>query len=142
MMIKIDKGYPMLSENEIKDKLEPLFFDKELKLVLLFGSLASGKVHKHSDIDLGFLYENPINIIDLSNKVIQLLHTDRVDVVDLKTASPLLKYSAAKNGNVLYEKKDGMFQEFLSLAFRMYVDTKKLREVRKNLIRDYIQENT
>jgi predicted nucleotidyltransferase len=38
--------------DEIAEKLTPMFKEKDLLLVLLFGSSVSGKIHKGSDIDL------------------------------------------------------------------------------------------
>src|SRR3989338_3487852 len=81
---------------EIKGKLAPILEEDGLEIVLLFGSAASGRMHKKSDIDLAFLYKKPVNILSLTNRVIKLLHMDSVDVVDLRHASPLLKYSVAK----------------------------------------------
>ena len=94
---------------------------------------------KKSDIDLAFLFDKPVDILALTNRVIRLLHTDDVDVVDLKCASPLLKFSAVKNGKLLYERERGMFNEFYSLAFRMYVDTKKLRDAQATAIKQFLK---
>src|SRR4030043_1782238 len=116
---------------EIKDSLTPLFSEEGLRLVLLFGSVASGKECKESDIDLGFLFDRPIDILGLTNRVIQLLRTDRVDVVDLSRASPLLKYSAIRQGEALFEQTPGLFNIFQSLTFRIYVDSKKLRDAQE-----------
>src|SRR3990172_6207758 len=110
--------------DEIRERLTPLFHDEELRLVLLFGSVATGGVHRRSDIDLAFLYDRPVDLLALTNNVIRLLKTDNVDVVDLRRAVPLLKFSAARQGKVLYEKTPGIFHEFYSLAFRMYGDMK------------------
>jgi len=127
-------GNIKISIEEIKERLKPLFQDEHLQLLLIFGSLAHGKVHKKSDIDLAFLYDMPVNIIELTNKVIRLLHTDRVDVVDLKRANTLLQFAVIKKGKLMYEKAPGVFHEFCSLAFRRYIDTKKLREARAKAI--------
>jgi len=129
----------MLTIEKIRDRLSPLFNDEGIKLVLLFGSVVSGKVHKQSDIDLAFLFDKPVDILTLTNKVIRLLRTDNVDVVDLKRASPLLKFSVAENGRLLYEKSPGIFAEFYSLAFRMYVDTKKLRIAQTISVRKFLE---
>ncbi len=113
---------------EIREKLAPLLKEENLQLVLLFGSAASGKMHKQSDIDLAFLFDGPVDILTLTNKVIRLLHNDTIDVIDLRRASPLLKFAVVRGGVLIYEREAGMFSKFYSLAFRMYIDTKKLRD--------------
>ena len=127
------------STNEIKEKLSSLFKEEALQIVLLFGSQSSGQVHPESDIDLGFLYDEPVDLLDLTNKVIQLLHKDRVDVVDLRRANPLLCYSAVRQGKLLFERSPGLFNSFFSLSFRRYVDTKKLRDARQRAIDNFLQ---
>ena len=106
---------------------------------MLFGSVATGKVNKKSDIDLAFLFDKPIDMLALTNRVIRLLRTDNIDVIDLRRASPLLKYSAVRHGKPLYEREPGMFNEFYSLAFRMYVDTKKLRDAQAVSIKQFLK---
>lgn len=125
---------------KIKKKLSPLFDDKSLKLVLLFGSAAQDRLGKQSDIDIGFLYREAVNILDLTTRVICLLGRDDVDVVNLGLASPLLKFSAARNGLVLFEDTPGVFHEFYSRAFREYADTQKLRDAQKRAIHIFLQE--
>ena len=128
------------SIDEIKERLRPLFKEEELELILLFGSVASRISHKKSDIDLAFLFDKPLDILALTNKVTKLLHTDNVDVVDLKRANPLLKFSIAKNGKLLYERSPGLFNEFYSFAFRRYIDTKKLRSAQGETIKNFLEE--
>lgn len=129
----------ILSIQEIREKLTPLFDDKTLRLALLFGSAASGKRHSQSDIDVAFLFDRPVDIVMLANDVIRLLRTDKLDVVDLRRASPLLKFAVAEKGMLLYEREKGLFNEFYSLAFRRYVDTKKLRDARETVINNFLQ---
>lgn len=129
-----------ITEQAIKDKLSPLFKNKSLRLAILFGSVASDKSHKRSDIDIGFLFDKRVDILGLTNTVIRLLKTNSVDVVDLRRASPLLRFSAVKKGNLIYEKEPGMFNEFTSLAFRMYADTKKFRDAQSKYIKDFLEE--
>lgn len=130
------QGAPSLEQ--IREMLAPLYGDGSLELVLLFGSVASQRSRRGSDIDLAVLSDAPIDILSLTNRVIRLLHSDNVDVVDLHRAGPLLKYSAARTGKVVYERQPGAFAGFCSLAFRMYADTKKLRDARERAIRDFL----
>jgi predicted nucleotidyltransferase len=135
-MITIKK---ISSFEELKNRLAPLFKDEGLQLVLAFGSVVSQRVHKHSDIDLAFLFNKPVDILRLTNRVIRLLQTDNVDIVDLKRASPILIFSAAKYGRLLYERLPGVFNEFYSLAFRRYMDTEKLRNAQAMAIRHFLE---
>ena len=130
---------PVPSIAEIKEKLTPLFEDESLQLVLLFGSALTRSMHKGSDIDLAFLYDKPVDALSLTNRVIRLLHRDTVDVVDLRSSNPLLRFSVAQTGKPLYEKSRGVFSEFCSLAFRMYVDSRKLREGQAKVIKDFLE---
>jgi predicted nucleotidyltransferase len=128
------------SVDEIKEKLVPLFEEEGLQLVLLFGSMASGKVHGRSDLDLGFLFDKPQDILVLTNRVIRLLKSDRVDVVDLRRTSPLLNFVAVTKGELLYERSPGLFNSFYSLTFRRYIDTKKLRRIQEIVINSFVRE--
>lgn len=136
---KIMKKTRIPSIREIREKLSPLFDDKTLQVALLFGSAASGKRHAKSDIDVAFLFDRPVDVVALANDVIRLLSTDNIDVVDLRRASPLLKFAVAEKGLLLYEREKGLFNEFYSLAFRRYVDTKKLRDARVSAIKQFLQ---
>lgn len=124
--------------DEIRERLTPLFQDEGLRLVMLFGSSVTGKMHRHSDIDLAFLFDRDMDIIALTNNVIRLLHTDNVDVIDLKHASPLLRFSVVKHGRLLHERLQGEFNSFSSLTFRRYVDTKKLRDMQATSIKHFL----
>lgn len=127
------------SADEISVKLAPLFADENLRLVLLFGSAASGKTHSKSDIDLAFLFDEPADMLSLTNRVVRLLRSDNVDVVDLRRAGPLLNMSAVRKGILLYEREPGIYSEFCSLAFRMYADTKKFRDARETVIKRFLE---
>jgi uncharacterized protein len=125
--------------DEIRERMKPLFEDEGLKLVLLFGSAASGRTHKQTDIDLAFLYDKPVDILLLTNRIISIRRSDTIDVVDLRRASPLLKFAIARDCVTLYENGEGFFNEFYSLAFRMYVDTKKLRDAHATVINHFLR---
>ncbi len=129
----------MLSIQEIKERLQPLFEDHSLQIALVFGSTAAGKTHGRSDIDLAFLFDGQVDLLALTNQVMPLLKKNKIDIVDLRCASPLLKFSAAKTGRLLYERSHGLFSQFYSLAFRMYADSKKLRDAQEIYIRNFVE---
>ncbi|MBP1718742.1 MAG: hypothetical protein H6Q43_2180 [Deltaproteobacteria bacterium] len=127
------------SIEELEGILSPLFQKKDLQLLILFGSFVQGGRHPESDLDLALLFDQPAEILQLTNEVIRLVHTDRVDVVDLRRASPLLAFSIARKGRVLYERSPGLFNNFFSLAFRRYADTAKLRDAQAEAVRLFLK---
>lgn len=135
-MVRTENAIPI---KEIKKRLKPLLKEEGLQLVLLFGSAVTGKTHKHSDIDLAFLFDKPVDILSLTNKVIRLLHDDNIDVVDLRRTSPLMQFSIMKNGKLIYERTPDIFNVFYSLAFRRYIDTKKMRIAQVEAIEHFLQ---
>ena len=72
--------------------LEPLYEPYRLRLILVFGSTVTGLRSPKSDLDLAFLADAPLDPVAVTTDVIRVLHTDRVDVVDLRRASPLLAW--------------------------------------------------
>jgi predicted nucleotidyltransferase len=68
------KRQNLLSQENIRESLAPLLKERDLQLVILFGTTATGASHKHSDIDLGFLFDQPV--LDLTNRVITLRYNN------------------------------------------------------------------
>jgi len=126
-----------LGPEEIQRRLRPLFGRPGLRLVLLFGSRASGRARPSSDVDLGILGGG--DPAALTVEAIRLLGTDRVDVVDLARASPLLAMAAARTGRPLHEGEAGAFAGFVSLAVRRYHDTAKLRRAREAGLKAFLE---
>ena len=62
-----------------------------LSLVLLFGSQATGKTHKESDIDVAYLSDKPLDLMAEARLIEDLrpiFRSNAVDIVDLKKAPP------------------------------------------------------
>lgn len=129
-------GPPTMDSETIRRRLEPLFSRPGLRLVVLFGSRASGQERPSSDVDLGIL-GGDVGV--LAVEIIRLLGTDRVDVVDLARASPLLAMAVARGGRVLHEDKAGVFASFVSLAVRRYHDTAGLRAAREKGLKAFLE---
>ena len=125
--------------DELKLKIIPLAEKYNLKLVILFGSQASGRTHKHSDIDIGFL---PISDFDaeiyLLTDLYQILKREDAQVVNLKNASPLLRYSALSDCIVLFEKNNGIYDNARGYAFKLYAETKPLYDLRRARLSQYV----
>lgn len=125
---------------ELVKRLAPLCARQDIQLVVLFGSAATGRTHRRSDLDLAILGDQPLDLIELTNQVICLTHINDVDLVDLRRASPLLAMEVVRHGRMLYERSLGLYAQFCSLAYRRYADTAKLREGQKQVIANFLRE--
>jgi predicted nucleotidyltransferase len=123
---------------DLQKLIDPLCRQYGLRLVILFGSSVTGRRGPESDLDLALLGDAPLDLVAVTTDVIRLLQTDRVDVVDLRRASPLLTMEVARHGRLVYERTPGMHIEFISLAARRYIDTKKLRDAQKDAIHRFL----
>jgi len=101
-----------MNELEI-DKINDIFSSHpEIKLVYLFGSVASGKTGPLSDYDFAIYFDgidkkNMFELkIKLMNGIGNVLKTNKVDVVILNDLdSPELAYNIIKNGKLIYEQE-------------------------------------
>ena len=113
-----------------KKQLEPIAKKFGLRFIVLFGSVARGKVHEDSDIDVGVYTEHPITFnkrLKLWLELSKLLHAD-IDLAVLNHPNPLFGFRVANEGKVLFEKKPFLWENWKSYAVRYYWDTAKFRE--------------
>ena len=93
---------------EIKKKIALLAKNYNLSLVVLFGSQASGKTHKESDVDVAYLSLAKLSFDDearLNADLTEVFRNDAVSLVNFKTAPPLLLKQIVTNAQVLYERE-------------------------------------
>jgi len=107
------------------------------RLVVLFGSAARGTSHPE-DLDLGILADGLVDTVAAANRFIEALHTQHVDIVDLRAADPLLAAVIARDAKVLYQAQPFEYARFVSLASRRYADTQHFRELEHQALRQRI----
>jgi len=104
-------------------------------LFILFGSQNKGYAGANSDIDIGVVAEKPLSL-DEKNKLSEKIASefsfdeDKVDLVDLNEASPLLQMEAAKSGKLLKGSEYDFFKYKL-LAWKRYQHSAKFRRMRQ-----------
>ncbi len=111
----------------------------DLELLVLFGSRASGRATRRSDVDVAVRCRD---LADLDRVYVALaprFATERLDLVDLRRAGPLLAFQVARHGVLLFERPPGSFREFQSLASRCYCDTAKLRRAQQRAIQVFLK---
>lgn len=113
----------------------------EVQLIVLFGSQAKGTATARSDWDIA-IRKTPdtypgMQFFTLQKKIADALEIsfDRIDLIDLQTASPLLSFAVAKEGIPLYEEVPGSFRVFQVRASKVYADTAKIRRLQRDYIR-------
>jgi len=100
-----------------------------LVLVALFGSVAKGKIHKQSDVDLAVLAEHrlrPAELAEMQFDFSQNLSIKDLELADLKSASPLLLKQIAQYAKLLYEKEPSAFALFKIYGYKSYMEAKPL----------------
>jgi predicted nucleotidyltransferase len=108
------------------------------RLIVLFGSAArAGEAPR--DLDVGVLTDGPFDPIAATNRLIQLLRVQQVDVTDLRRADPLLLALAARDGVALFEGAPGAFAAFASLAARRFADTRKFRDGEREEVQAFVR---
>jgi uncharacterized protein len=119
-------------EEQRKAILEKLACRYSLRLLVMFGSHGTERERPESDVDVAFLSERALSVEDrlsLSTDLARHYRNGNLDLVDLRTASPLLAYEIACKGRVLHDK-DEAFLRFRVYAAARFADTKHLREAR------------
>jgi len=107
-------------------------------LVIAFGSRARGTAGASSDFDVAVLFDHELSLAERSKLVQSLarklgVSEEQVDLVDLRTASPLLQYRVTNEGRLL-EGDQFDFLRFRVLAWKRYLDTAKFRRARERAL--------
>ena len=107
----------------IKEKLyllAPLFQAEGVHLVYLFGSLVKGEGAE--DLDLAVL-PGKKGMGSLRESICEVLDTYRIDLVNLETASPILRFEVIKTGVLIYKKNELAENYFELSTIKEYRDT-------------------
>ncbi|MEK7560499.1 MAG: nucleotidyltransferase domain-containing protein [Patescibacteria group bacterium] len=118
---------------------------QNLKLVILFGSQARGSAGTESDTDVAALSDHALSLAERSVLIKRLAlelnaPEDKVDLVDLWAAPPLLQHHISEEGKLLYGKPFD-FLRFRVLAWKRYQNTAKFRRARHETLKNYVTGN-
>lgn len=133
------KGFRELPEDidRALGRLVPLFEREGVLLAYVFGSLAKG--HKAHDVDIAILIrEKPAYL--LRGKISECLGTERVDLVDLSKAPPLLRFEIVRSGRCLYARDKEVLNRFEMETVHLYRDTAYLRKRQSEVLKRTISQ--
>ncbi|MCK9524448.1 MAG: nucleotidyltransferase domain-containing protein [Limnochordia bacterium] len=112
----------------------------DLRLLIYFGSYQTEFYGPDSDIDIAYLAGHPLTTQERMglHKDLMLAHRkSEVDLVDLQTADPILRYEIAREGRILFEVEKGLFDRYaLFYVKRIY----ELRPIIKDRMRILMKE--
>src|SRR5438132_4872778 len=83
----------------------------EVQAAYIFGSVATGRARRDSDIDVGVLVSDKVMRrdpfqyrLELMTDLMSILKRDDVDLILLNEAPPLLAHRVLKNGKLIFER--------------------------------------
>ncbi len=117
--------------------------ENNIELLVVFGSQAFGKIHPSSDIDVAvkFRHGKEISKLKLIYRLDDLFHGKNIDLVILRTETdPLLLFEIFFNGKFIYEEYPGLFDKERLRAWKLYIDTEKLRLMQKEYLKEFVRK--
>lgn len=127
----------------LKQQIAEISGDFSLRLVLLFGSQATGAAGEGSDIDIAVLVKPSVRVdlgydLSLQSAFVKILQTDRLDLVYLHKVTPLLRHRVVCQAVVLYDE-DGFYARYASYVIRYYGDTRKFRALEREFVESFVR---
>ena len=116
--------------------------ENNIELLVLFGSCALEKTYAASDVDVAVKPKRggEVSKLDLIYKLDDLFDGKNIDLVVLtQDTDPLLLYEIFSKGKLLYEKYSGSFEKEKLRAWKLYIDTEKLRKMQDKYLKDFVK---
>lgn len=110
-----------------------------LDLVVAFGSAVdAASTSEPRDLDIAILPRHPeqLDLMRVATAFVDLIHLDRIDVLDLATAGVLARARALGDGEPLYESIVGLFAREQIRAVSMAMESGWLTDLELELLAD------
>lgn len=127
-----------------KEKIKEIGQRYNLDLLLLFGSQMKDRkhIHQESDFDIAYLSKRELRgkeMVELNCDLIDIFATDRIDMVNLKRADPLLLKKILENTQLLYGKKSDLAKLRLH-SFHRYLDYQKYFDLEEKFCHQFLEQ--
>jgi len=113
----------------------------KLELILLFGSHVQGGLHPESDMDIAVYSRQVLSEtekINITYELCNILHTDKIDLVDIKTAPPILKREIFKDYKVLYQKDPMLLYQLELVSVYEFKESEVLFQIRHERLQEFV----
>lgn len=118
-----------------------------IKLMVLFGSQVSGKIHKESDFDIAYLADKKLSfedegriIIDLA-KIIGVRDERLVNLSDIKNAGALLLKEIFDRHQILFCADRNIYDSFKIFSVKNFIENRPIFDLRDYLIGKYFAKH-
>jgi predicted nucleotidyltransferase len=113
-----------------------------IQLLALFGSHVKGGNRGDSDVDVAFLADegrrtNPLN---LYGDLVPVLGTDRLDLVNLRSAGPLLRWNVAREGVCIWSREPDVWLRLMIKASHEWNDNRRYQKYRAWAVKRFLAE--
>lgn len=109
-----------------------------LSLVLLFGSEASGKAHKNSDLDIAVMFEQSAfdraRLLDLVNVFAGVFQERKIDLGLINGADPLFLKKLLESCKLIHGDPR-VLAELKIYAYKRYIDHKRFLKMEDDYIK-------
>lgn len=116
------------------DELPGLLEVHSVRLAYVFGSMAEDE-GKAGDVDLAILTGGE-PAYTLRADLEEALGTRRLDLIDLRRASPRLRFNVIRDGRLIYARDDETLNRFELDTLHRYRDTAPLRRRHREVLRE------
>jgi predicted nucleotidyltransferase len=129
--------------------LQDLVKKYKIRLMVQFGSTVNGFIHQESDIDIAYLNREILDLTEEGQLVLDLADVfkfplDKIDLVRIKFASPLLLKEIFTQGKLLYQENNTLFDQFRIYSGRLFEESRPIFEnnarVLQEAVKSYKQE--
>jgi uncharacterized protein len=133
-------NFYMMDKQIIQDNISHLLSSEAtVRLAYLFGSQASGNTGPMSDIDLGILFSENVDIqqvsSEIAHRISKVVHGKPVEIVSLKKAPVELAYAVIAQGVCIYRLSEVERIEFEAQVLGRYGDyLPVLRAMRQDIL--------
>jgi predicted nucleotidyltransferase len=122
-----------------------------LKMLVLFGSRATGNTKADSDWDFAvlcdeekynlYIEDHPLALFAIPGILGEIfkINSDKIDIVKLNYSSKLIAHFVARDGMALYEQESDEFDKFQQRVLLSNTEIKKIEKTKIENIENFLQ---
>lgn len=127
---------------EQQKQIKSIAKKNNLIMVLVFGSFATSKTHRDSDIDIAIKIKQPVNYLKFSELLFdfqEIFPKNEVDLAIINYADPLFLKKITETANILYGSPREL-AELKIYAFKKYIDHQKYFKMEKDFVDKFLRQ--